>query len=71
MDISEIILVTYDKPDWVHSFLSILLEKKFQFIESMKGAKFDLIETGGDSFSIPTPERLLLTLRQENARCLA
>lgn len=63
MDISEIILVTYDKPDWVHSFLSILLEKKFQFIESMKGAKFELIETGGDSFSIPTPERLLLTLR--------
>ncbi|MDY0289461.1 MAG: uroporphyrinogen decarboxylase family protein [Sphaerochaeta sp.] len=51
MDISDLILATYDKPDWVHRFLSILLEKKLQFIDSMKGAKFDLIETGGGASS--------------------
>jgi uroporphyrinogen decarboxylase len=51
MDINELILATFDKPDWVHRFLRILLDKKLQFIESMRGAKFDLIETGGGSSS--------------------
>ncbi|MGB4411568.1 MAG: uroporphyrinogen decarboxylase family protein, partial [Atribacterales bacterium] len=36
---------------WVHELLQILLEKKLQFIETMKGAKFDLVETGGGSAS--------------------
>ena len=51
MDITELIYRTFDKPDWVHELLQILLEKKLQFIESMKGAKFDLIETGGGASS--------------------
>jgi hypothetical protein len=51
MDTKDLILATYDKPDWVHELLQILLDKKFQFIESMKGAKFDLIETGGGAGS--------------------
>jgi uroporphyrinogen-III decarboxylase len=51
MDINELMLACYDKPDWVHEFLRVLLEKKLQFIESMKGAKFDLIETGGGASS--------------------
>lgn len=50
-DINDLILATYDKPDWVHELLEILLDKKMQFIESMKGARFDLIETGGGSSS--------------------
>ncbi len=45
-DITDLILATFEKPDWVHELLQILLEKKFQFIDSMKGAKFDLVETG-------------------------
>jgi uroporphyrinogen decarboxylase len=49
--ISDLILATYDKPDWVHELLQILLDKKMQFIESMKRAKLDLIETGGGSAS--------------------
>jgi len=51
MDINELILKCYDNPQWVHELLHILLEKKLQFIESMKGARFDLIETGGGSAS--------------------
>ena len=47
IDITDLIMMTFDKPDWVHELLNILLDKKLQFIESMKGAKFDLIETGG------------------------
>ena len=51
MDISALIYATFDKPGWVHELLGILLEKKMQFIDSMKGARFDLIETGGGSSS--------------------
>ncbi len=51
VDITDLILATFDKPTWVHELLQILLAKKLQFIESMQGAKFDLIETGGGSSS--------------------
>lgn len=51
MDISDLILRTVDSPEWVHEFLGILLEKKLRFVEGMKGAKFDVVETGGGSGS--------------------
>jgi hypothetical protein len=51
IDINALLMAAIDKPDWVHALLRILLEKKMRFIESMKGAKFDLIETGGGSAS--------------------
>jgi len=47
MDVNKLLLACFDKPDWVHEFLNYLLEKKLLFVESMKDAKFDLIETGG------------------------
>jgi len=50
-DITDLIMATFSKPIWVHQLLEILLNKKLQFIESMKDAKFDLIETGGGSSS--------------------
>lgn len=50
-DITKLIIATFEKPDWVHELLRILLKKKLQFIETMKGAKFDLIETGGGAAS--------------------
>jgi uroporphyrinogen decarboxylase len=50
-DINALILAAIDKPHWVHALLAILLEKKLRFIEGMKGAKFDLVETGGGSAS--------------------
>jgi uroporphyrinogen decarboxylase len=51
MDITELIMRTFDRPGWVHEFLKILLEKKLRFIEGLQGAKFDLVETGGGSAS--------------------
>ncbi|HYW78832.1 MAG TPA: hypothetical protein VE890_04610, partial [Thermoguttaceae bacterium] len=44
-DVNDLIMASFDKPDWLHEFLQILLDKKLRFIESMKGAKFDLVET--------------------------
>jgi hypothetical protein len=51
MDVNELIFCCFDKPEWVHALLGILLEKKLRFIETMKGAKFDLVETGGGAAS--------------------
>lgn len=51
MDIQELILRAVDNPGWVHELLEILLRKKLRFIETMKGARFDLVETGGGAAS--------------------
>lgn len=52
METDRLILEAIDNPDWVHEFLRILLNKKLRFIEeSLDGAKFDLIETGGGAGS--------------------
>lgn len=51
MDVNDLIFACVDKPDWVHELLRILLEKKLQFVASLKGAKFDLTETGGGASS--------------------
>lgn len=48
----QLILECVDHPDWVHCLLRALLERKLRFIEeSLVGAKFDLIETGGGAGS--------------------
>lgn len=48
----EMIMFAMDDPDWTHRFLDILSQKKLQFIEeSLTGAKFDVIETGGGAAS--------------------
>jgi len=52
MDITDLILASIDTPAWTHEALNILLGKKLRFIyESLKNAKFDIIETGGGSSS--------------------
>jgi len=51
LDVQTLILKTFDDPAWVHELLRILLEKKLRFIESMKGARFDIVETGGGAAS--------------------
>jgi uroporphyrinogen decarboxylase len=52
MSEEQLILECVDHPDWVHRLLRALLERKLRFIEeSLIGAKFDLIETGGGAAS--------------------
>ncbi len=52
MDVQQLILETFENPGWVHRLLDVLLQKKLHFIEeSLTGAKFDLIETGGGASS--------------------
>lgn len=48
----EMIFAGMEDPEWVHYLLRVLLDKKLQFIEeSLDGAPFDLIETGGGAAS--------------------
>ncbi|MDL2295134.1 uroporphyrinogen decarboxylase family protein [Ruminococcaceae bacterium OttesenSCG-928-D13] len=50
--LENMIYATYDKPDWVHAFLKILLEQKLKYVEqSLPGTPFDLVETGGGAAS--------------------
>jgi len=47
----RMILLIYDDPAWVHEFLRMLTAKKLQFIETMRRAPIDLVETGGGDAS--------------------
>jgi hypothetical protein len=49
--VEEMILETFDDPAWVHRFLGILRDRKVRFVDSMQGARFDLIEHGGGDAS--------------------
>jgi uroporphyrinogen decarboxylase len=49
--IEELIMATFDDPEWVHTLLKILFERKKIYIESLKGAKYDVIEHGGGDAS--------------------
>lgn len=50
-DIESLILATFDDPEWVHTALRVLQERKKTYIRSLTGARYDLIELGGGSGS--------------------
>ena len=49
--VEEMIMQTFDDPAWVHAFLGILRDRKVRYADSMKGARYDLIEHGGGDAS--------------------
>jgi len=49
--IENLIMATFEDPEWVHAFLNILKERKKVYIQSLKGAKYDLLELGGGDAS--------------------
>jgi uroporphyrinogen decarboxylase len=49
--IEDLIMETFDDPEWVYAFLHILRERKSKYIASLQGARFDLIELGGGDAS--------------------
>jgi uroporphyrinogen decarboxylase len=56
--IQNLIYETFDDPLWVHTFLKILQQRKRIFIESLKGAQYDILELGGGdaSSTVISPE---------------
>ncbi len=49
--IQDLIMATFDDPGWVQAFLRVLFDRKKTFVQSMKGARFDVIEHGGGDAS--------------------
>ena len=49
--IENLIMASIEDPPWVHEFLSILKKRKKVYIESLKGARYDLLELGGGDAS--------------------
>jgi hypothetical protein len=56
--IENLIYSTFDDPEWVQTFLKVLMERKKHFIRSLKGAKYDILELGGGdaSTTVISPE---------------
>lgn len=49
--VEEMIMATFDDPEWVHAFLEILCARKVKFADSLKGARYDVLEDGGGDAS--------------------
>jgi len=49
--VERLIMETYDDPDWVHTFLRALQQRKLTYTRSLRGAPFDVIELGGGDAS--------------------
>ncbi len=49
--IEPLIMATFEDPEWVHTFLKILYERKKLYVDSLKGAKYDVLELGGGDAS--------------------
>lgn len=49
--IQNLIMATFEDPEWVHEFLKILQSRKMTYIESLYGAMYDVIELGGGDAS--------------------
>ena len=47
----RLIIETYDDPKWVHQFLSILQNRKKVYVNSLAGARYDILESGGGAAS--------------------
>lgn len=58
--IQNLIMATFDDPSWVHAFLQILEKRKAEYIQSMEGAQYDILELGGGdaSSTVISPEIL-------------
>jgi len=49
--IQNLIMETFNDPEWVQLLLEILNERKITFVRSLKGADYDILELGGGDAS--------------------
>lgn len=47
----KMIMAAFDDPEWVHTLLKILQRRKLNFIRTMTGANYDILELGGGDAS--------------------
>ncbi len=44
-------MAAFDDPEWIHTMLAWLRERKRHYINSLKGARYDILELGGGDAS--------------------
>ena len=44
-------MAVFEDPEWVHTFLKVLQYRKKGYIQSLKGANYDILEFGGGDAS--------------------
>lgn len=49
--IQNLIMESFNDPEWVHTLLKILNERKINFVRSLKNAAYDILELGGGDAS--------------------
>lgn len=49
--IEKLIMATFEDPEWVHTCLKVLQDRKITYIKSLEGANYDIIELGGGDAS--------------------
>lgn len=49
--IQKLIMETYDDPEWVDEALNILLKRKLDYVETLDGCRYDILELGGGDAS--------------------
>lgn len=49
--IQELIMETYDDPEWVEEALKILQKRKLDYVKTLDGCKYDILEMGGGDAS--------------------
>jgi uroporphyrinogen decarboxylase len=49
--IERLLLETFDDPTWMHTLLAILQRRKMDYLRSLAGARYDILELGGGAAS--------------------
>jgi uroporphyrinogen decarboxylase len=49
--VEKLIMASFDDPDWVHTCLRVLQKRKLIYIDSLRGARYDILELGGGDAS--------------------
>jgi uroporphyrinogen decarboxylase len=80
---TNMIYATYDRLDWVHEFLQMLLKKKLEWVYALEGARIDIMELGGGDASdtvispslferivLPYDAKIIEALHEVGLRCV-
>ena len=49
--IEPLIMATFDDPEWIHTMLAYLRDRKLHYIRSLEGVSYDILELGGGDAS--------------------
>ena len=71
--IQNLIVAAFEDPVWVHELLGILLRRKLDYVRSLRGAHFDILELGGGdgSSTVISPQLFATFLAPYDAQIIA